>query len=47
MILFYQSDALFQFIPKRVLSDADTKALRRLASAADLAGAQAALRRSG
>ncbi|WP_375462821.1 YcxB family protein [uncultured Methylobacterium sp.] len=36
VILLYQSDALFQFIPKRVLSEAEIATLRGLAAAAGL-----------
>lgn len=39
VILFYQSDALFQFLPKRVLTPAQADALRALAAAAGLRGA--------
>lgn len=44
IILLYRSDALFQFIPKRVLDAAQVEALRTFAAAA---GVQAAFRRSG
>lgn len=47
VILLYQSDALFQFVPKRALSEAQVATLRGFAAAAGVAGSQAALRRSG